>query len=72
VHGQVPIICVGLAGRHGLAADFREVDGLPAVEAGLAAGEGDQRADEVLLLCAGCQDAFVGGTQGFGEGAGIG
>jgi hypothetical protein len=32
------------------------------VQACLAAGQGEQRVDEVLLLGAGCQDPFMGGA----------
>ena len=67
-NGQVPVAALGPAGSHDLAGHVGQVEGLVRVEACLAAGQGEQRIDELLLLGAGGQDPLVGGAQGVDAG----
>jgi hypothetical protein len=46
---------VWLAGAQGVAGDVSEVEGLSAVEAALAAGQGQQRLDQLFLMFALCR-----------------
>ena len=53
--GQPAVSGVWLAGAQGVAGDVSEVEGLSAVEAALAAGQGQQRLDQLFLMFALCR-----------------
>ena len=52
-----------LVGEHGLGGEGREVDALAALEPGLAAGQREQRVDQLLEVLLGCEHALVGCAQ---------
>ena len=63
VQPQVPPLRFGLAVGQDLADQPGQVEGLALVQACLAAGQGEQRVDEVLLLGTGGQHPLVGGAE---------
>ncbi len=61
-----------LEGLQDAGGDGGEVEGLAAVEAALAAGEGEQCLDELFLLVAGFQQVLAGGPVAGQGGVGVG
>ena len=51
--------------------DGGEVDELAMIEAALAAGQGEQRLDQLFLLLAYLQNAFAGAAEGLRGGSGV-
>src|SRR5262249_38712241 len=62
---------VVIDGRRGCAGDRGEVDRLAAVKASLAAGKGEERLDQALLLLADGQELLAGVPVGVDAGLGI-
>src|SRR5580704_15142048 len=58
--------------RQGLAGDFREVEGLLLIEAAFAAGEGEERVDETLLVYTRDEELFADAAEGVEGSAGVG
>ena len=46
VDGELPVLCAGLPGAQDVAGQRGEVEGFPFVQAGLAAGQGEQRFED--------------------------
>ena len=61
-----------LEGVQDAGGDGGEVEELAVVEAALAAGQGEQRLDELFLLVAGFQHVFAGGPERGQGGVGVG
>jgi hypothetical protein len=63
VDAELAAARLGVAGQQHLVGDRGQVNPLPAVQAGLAAGQDQQGVQQPLLLLAGGQDAAEGGPQ---------
>ena len=70
--GQRGVVGLGDGGHDGQAQAEPLISGGPAARDALAAGQREQRLDQLFLLLAYCQHAFAGAAQGLSAGVGVG